>query len=250
VVYAEEVRIMKAPATLASPDIDRIRLALWLAVALALLFQLVGSYGQIPGLGPSPLEPAGGLLVFWLAGHCDGMDGPVVTLARKALETGNVNLVLPWVQAKDEGQIRHAFEHTTAVRKISSEARDLADMHFFETLVRVHRAGEGAPYTGLKPAGRDLGPAIPAADKALEDGSIDQVVHIITDAIQAGLRTHFERVMSKRNFDPNDVEAGREYVEAYVPYIHYVERLYQAASGAAHGHYAEEEQAAQGAHAH
>ena len=26
--------------------------------------------------------------------HCDGLDGPVVTAARKALESGNVNLVL------------------------------------------------------------------------------------------------------------------------------------------------------------
>jgi hypothetical protein len=49
-----------------------------------------------------------------------------------------------------------------------------------------------------------------------------------------------------KDFASNNVRAGREYVEAYVPYIHYVERLWQAASGAAHGHHAEEEEA----HAH
>jgi hypothetical protein len=188
--------------------------------------------------------------LFWFFGHCDGMDGPVVILAKKALEAENVNLVLPWVQKRDEAQIRHAFEHTAAVRKTNPSARELADMYFFETLVRVHRAGEGAPYTGIKPAGRDLGPAIPAADRALEDGSIDRVIKIITDAVQAGLRVHFDQAISKKNFDRNNVEAGREYVEAYVPYIHYAERLYQAATGAAHGHYEEEEHAAHGAHAH
>ena len=100
--------------------------------------------------------------------HCDGLDGPVVKGAQNALETGNVNLVLIWVQKKDEGELKKVFQQALAVRKLNPQAKELADMHFFETLVRIHRAGEGAPYTGLQPAGRDLGPAIPAADKALK----------------------------------------------------------------------------------
>src|SRR5512139_3206249 len=93
-------------------------------------------------------------------GHCDGLDGPVVTAAKAALETGKVEPVLIWVQNRDEDEIKKAFQKTLAVRKLNPEARELADYYFFETLVRIHRAGEGAPYTGLKPAGRDLGPAI------------------------------------------------------------------------------------------
>jgi hypothetical protein len=173
------------------------------------------------------------------------MDGPVVTLARRALDTGNVNLVLPWVRAQDEAQIREAFAHALAVRQLGGEARALADLHFFETLVRVHRAGEGAPYTGLKPAGRDLGPAVPAADRALEDGSIDKVLKVLNDAMRSGLHEHYHRAASRKDFAPDDVKAGREYVEAYVPYIHYVEKLWDTASASAHGHYAEPQ-----AHAH
>jgi hypothetical protein len=157
-----------------------------------------------------------------------------------------VNLVLPWVREQDEAEIREAFTHALAVRKLGAEAKDLADRHFFETLVRVHRAGEGAPYTGLKPAGRDLGPAIPAADHALHDGSIDKVLKVLNDAVRKGLHEHFHNAVALKDFASNNVRAGREYVEAYVPYIHYVERLWQAASGAAHGHHAEEEEA----HAH
>lgn len=115
-----------------------------------------------------------------VSAHCDTMDGPVVKAAQEALETGNVNLVLIWVQEKDEAQIKEAFNNTIAVRKLSPEAKELADMYFFETLVRVHRAGEGAPYTGLKPAGLDLGPAIPAADEALKTGSPDKLVKLLT----------------------------------------------------------------------
>lgn len=212
----------------------------WLPAALALVFlaadrtasALAGVESFLPGNGGEQL------LLAWAVGHCDGLDGPVVTLARKALAGRNVNVVLPWVRREDEAEIRAAFEHAIAVRALGPEAQRLADTHFFETLVRVHRAGEGAPYTGLKPAGRDLGPAIPAADRALEDGSVDPVVKLLQDAVRNGVHEHFHAAARRRKFDVDDVRAGRDYVEAYVPYIHYVERLWQAATGAAHGHHA------------
>ncbi len=173
--------------------------------------------------------------------HCDGMDGPVVTAAKKALETGNVNLVLIWVQKKDEGEIKEAFQKTLAVRKLNAEAQGLADMYFFETLVRIHRAGEGAPYTGLKPAGRDLGRAIPAADKAIANGAEEPLLKLLTDTMREGIHEQFKRVMAKKSFKKDDVDAGREYIEAYVVFIHYVERLYEAAKEPAPGHYPEAE---------
>jgi len=175
--------------------------------------------------------------------HCDGMDGPVVMAARKALETGNVNLVLIWVQKADEPEIRTAFQKTIAVRKLNAQARDLADMHFFETLVRVHRAGEGAPFTSLKPAGRDLGPAIPAGDKAITTGSTDALLKLLTDKVREQLNAHFQQVRAGSKYSPDDVEAGRRYVKAYVEYIHYVEQLYETTKNPAEGHYREGEAA-------
>ena len=192
-----------------------------------------------------PLVGALGVLAVAVLGiqvafaHCDGLDGPVVKAAQSALQTGNVNLVLVWVQQKDEPEIRAAFQQALVVRKQSSEAQALADRSFFETLVRIHRAGEGAPYTGLKPAGRDLGPAIPAADKALETGAVGPLQDLLATAVQHGLKEHFEALRTLRGYDPNDVAAGRRYVQAYVEYIHYVERLHEAATAAAEGHYAE-----------
>jgi hypothetical protein len=192
-----------------------------------------------------PVSPASNLCTLLVIGmmipglataHCDALDGPVVTLARKALDTGNVNLVLPWVPKDGEPEIRRAFDHTLSVRKLGPEAKNLADTFFFETVVRVHRASEGAPYTGLKPAGLDLGPAIPAADKALESGSTEAVEQLLTDAIRKGLHEHFHAAISQKAFTPDDVEAGRHYVEAYVPYVHYVEGLWEAATRSAKAH--------------
>lgn len=173
--------------------------------------------------------------------HCDGLDGPVVQAARQALETRNPALVLIWVQEKDEPEVRAAFERTLVVRALSADARELADRYFFETLVRLHRAGEGAPFTGLKPAGRDLGPAIPAGDEAVDTGSIEPVARLLGDVMQRGLREHFTETVAAKAFTPGDVAAGREYVKAYVEFIHYVERLYEAASTPAHGHVDETE---------
>lgn len=179
--------------------------------------------------------------------HCDGVDGPVAKAAHQALDAGNVNQVLIWVQKNDEAQIKHAFEHALDVRKLSPTAKDLADHYFLETLVRVHRAGEGAPYTGLKPAGRDLGPAIPAADKAIQTGSVEPVAKLLTKAVEKGLHDQYHAVAASKKFGVNDVEAGRKHVTAYVEYVHYVERLYDAAGKPAHGHQPE---TAAAAHAH
>lgn len=160
--------------------------------------------------------------------HCDTLDGPVVSAARKALDTGNANLVLVWVQKKDEAEIRNAFQRARNVRKGGGEAKELADMYFFETLVRVHRAGEGAGYTGLKPAGT-VEPPVAAADKAIETGKLQGLGKVISDRTEKGLHGHFEQVMAKKKYNPNDVEAGRAYSSAYVEFVHYAERLYDAA---------------------
>lgn len=165
--------------------------------------------------------------------HCDGVDGPVVTVARQSLDSGNVNPVLRWVRAEDEPAVRGAFKHASAVRKLGPDARHLADEYFFETVVRVHRAAEGAPSTGLKPAGRDLGPAIPAADAALKSGSPLALEKLLVDAVRHRLHEQFEGAHSLAKFNANDVAAGRRYVAAYVPYVHYVEQVWNTAAQSA-----------------
>lgn len=171
-----------------------------------------------------------------LLAHCDTVEGPVVTAAAKALETGDVNLVLIWIKPADEPEIESAFEQALSVRKLGGPAKDLADRYFFETVVRVHRAGEGAPYTGLKQAGSELAPAISASDQALSKGSSERVQTLLNDTMKHQLEERFQKVMSLKNYDKKDVNAGRQYVAAYVTFIHYAEGLYEAASGASTAH--------------
>lgn len=159
--------------------------------------------------------------------HCDSVDGPVVQSARRALASGDVNLVLPWIQPDQESVIRDAFARTVAVRKLNPDAERLADTWFFETLVRVHRQGEGAPYEGLKPAG-NVDPALRAADTAIDEGNIENLEKHLTTAVREGLHQRYHRVTKLKNFKSSDVNAGRDYVAAYVDFIHFAERLHQA----------------------
>ena len=170
------------------------------------------------------------------AAHCDTLDGPVVKAAQRALAERKVNHALIWVQEANEAEIKRVFEKTLAVRALGPAAKELADNYFFETLVRLHRAGEGAPYTGLKPAGLDLGPALPAGDKALETGDLAPVAKMITAAVDHGLHEHFRAAREKKAFPSQDVAAGRAFVKEYVRYIHYVEGLHLAATTKVHAH--------------
>ena len=173
--------------------------------------------------------------------HCDTLNGPVVQAARLALKTGEVTPVLKWVQPAAEVDVRAAFTRTIEVRAGSPAARDLADTWFFETVVRLHRAGEGEPFTGLKPAAVD--PALDAADSALETASGEDLIKLVVAHVSGELRARFVRTLEARQHADHNVDAGRAFVAAYVDYVHYVEALHNAGAG---GH----EGAAAGAPAH
>ncbi len=177
----------------------------------------------------------GGLLL-WPAtakAHCDTLNGPVVAAAKEALAKGNITPVLIWIKPENEAEVREVFTKALAVRSNGPEAQELADRYFFETLVRIHRAGEGAPYTGLK--AEEVEPPVAAADKALETGTMDDLVKLVTEKVAHGIRDRFQDTLAKKKHARESVEAGREFVEAYVPFTHYVEGIYVSAEGA-HGH--------------
>lgn len=168
--------------------------------------------------------------------HCDTVDGPVVAAAKVALETGDITPVLKWVRPEAESEIRAGFARALAVRQKGPDAQALADQFFFENLVRIHRAGEGAPYTGILPAGTPVEPAIALADQSLDSGNPDELVKAITHHAEEGIRERFARAAAAKKQADTSVAAGREFVEAYVEFTHYVERLHLNATTPASPH--------------
>lgn len=182
-----------------------------------------------------------GLTIFFLPGvadaHCDTMDGPVVNAAKMALTEKNVNIILPYVSKDSEKELKGAFEKTLVVRAGDKEARELADQYFFETAVRLHRAGEGEPYTGLKPAGLDHGPALPAAEKALASGSVDNLKKLMADTVAEVVEERFAQVMATRaGSNGGSVESARERVEAELRFEVFIHELYLTIKGTGDQH--------------
>lgn len=171
-----------------------------------------------------------------LSAHCDAVDGPVVTEARQAFAEGDVSPTLKWVGPQQEAEIRQAFAQAREVASAGEAGRALAERWFLETLIRLHREGEGAPYAGLKPAGQ-IDKAVALADKALVSGSVDALAEKIGNAVSQGIRKRFETASGLRAKSGESVEAGREFVEAYVDYVHYIEAIHRIVGGGApHAH--------------
>jgi len=169
--------------------------------------------------------------------HCDTMDGPVVFAAKEALVTKNVNHVLIWVQPTQEKEVIVAFE--AAINDPDKE------YDFFATLVRVHREGEGAEFEGLKPAGV-VEPIVQLSDQAIEQNDVAIVLDPLTKTLQQSITEQFQELQAKKDFSPDDVEAGREYVEHYVTFMHNVEGIDVTLHGSGHVHEGESHEESEG----
>jgi hypothetical protein len=135
--------------------------------------------------------------------HCDSLDGPVVKAAGRALAERNVDLVLPFVHEDGEQEVRD-------------------------------RAREGAPYTGLKPAGLGHGPVVPVAERAIETGSPDELVELLTGMVEEEIRGRFERLMRLKMQANGDLGANRAYVESMLGLEVWSHSIYQALHAAPH----------------
>jgi len=170
--------------------------------------------------------------------HCDTMDGPVVKAAKQALEAKDVNVILAYVPKQGEKEVINAFKKAGQAREGGTAAKEVADLYFFETAVRVHRAGEGAPYTGLKPAGLSVGPVIPVAEKAIETGSPDALIDLLCGFVRDEVTHRFQHMLHLKEHAGEGVDADRAYVSAMLGLQVWSHGLYQYTKADPHvGHH-------------
>ena len=164
--------------------------------------------------------------------HCDTTSGPVIPEAKAALEKGDVTPILKWIAKANEQEIKAAFAKAVAVRAKGPEAKELADQYFLETLVRLHRAGEGFPFTGIKDEAPEK--IVVLSDQALAAGSPDELIKKIQGHIGEAIRTKFNKVVEAAKNKDKSVEAGRAYVAAYIEYMHFIEEIHTAVMSTGH----------------
>ncbi len=168
--------------------------------------------------------------------HCDALDGPVALAAMEALERADPDLVLPYVPVASEAELLEAYARAAEARNCGAAAREVADRWFCETAVRLHRAGEGAPFTGLKPAGLDVGPVIPVAERAIDEGDPEPLVELLCAAVREEVEHRLQEVGSLGAHAADGVEAGRDYVSASLGLQVWAHGLALAAHARPHEH--------------
>ena len=171
-----------------------------------------------------------------LFAHCDTMDGPLITEAKEVFAKGDITPLMKWIKKEDEKELREVFLLAQKASKQGKEAKELAEMYFLENLVRIHRAGEGAPYTGIKPTGSPIDEAVARGDKALETGNVDELASLLSGKVKEEIQKRFSKAVELKKSAGKNVEAGRKYIEAYISYIHFVETIHGLIKESAHGH--------------
>ena len=181
------------------------------------------------------------------------MDGPVVMAARAALQQGRPDPVLAYVPAAAEAEMRDAFQRALAARAAGGAAAAVAEQWLFETAVRLHRAGEGQPFTGLRPAGLGFGPVVPLAEQALAGGDPRPLFRFLTDAMHQELHRRFDRarhLAQAAQEHLGDVAAARERTSAELSFMVWAHGTYLAFAKDPHASHAGQASAAAAAHGH
>ena len=171
--------------------------------------------------------------------HCDTAEGPAVKDGHKSLETGNINYALKWIPADGESELRGVFEKALHVRTLGPEAADLADRLFLETMVRIHRMGEGVGFTGIQPIGTQIDPVVKAADEAIAAGTDADLLQMAPQERRSELDKHFQAALVAKDFAVDDLIAARRYIAAYVTFFKYAEgedHAHHAPAGHSHEH--------------
>jgi hypothetical protein len=78
---------------------------------------------------------------------------------------------------------------------------------------------------------------------------VDALVKMVKDAVDKGIRERFGRTREAKEHADHTVEAGRKFVETYVEFTHYVERLHMDALTTS-GHIEEHKAGSEGQHRH
>jgi hypothetical protein len=77
---------------------------------------------------------------------------------------------------------------------------------------------------------------VPVAERAIETGSSEELLKLLTDTVEEQVRVRFEDVMRRKREAPGKgVKEMREYVEAMLGLEVYSHKLYECAHAKPHG---------------
>jgi hypothetical protein len=156
---------------------------------------------------------------------CNQHDGPVTRAAKRALETGNAQYILIWIQKESENTVKNLLERACCERTTRKDSHQRTTDWFFETVNRLHSAYYGPCNLDISTKSREEKEIILLVERACESGNVEELLTIIPDASAVEMRQCFEDVMKKRDYGGKNSAAGRVYISAVVDFIACVHHL-------------------------
>ena len=87
-----------------------------------------------------------------------------------------------------------------------------------------------------KSAKKTKAAAVKKADAALETGDVSELADRISSHVKAAVEEKFRHALEKKRSADESPEKGREFVEAYIAFVHTVEGIHELVMGGhAHG---------------
>jgi len=158
--------------------------------------------------------------------HCDRNDGPVTRAAKRALETGNAQHILIWIQEDSENTVKNLLEKACCERTTRNDAHNNTVDWYFGTVSRLHSAYHGTHNLNISTKTPEEKAIILLVERACESGNFEDLSPVIPDDCTGEMRQYFDDVMKMRNFDKKNSAAGRVYVSAVVNFITFVYHLH------------------------
>lgn len=139
--------------------------------------------------------------------------------AERALETGNANHILIWIPEESERTLRNLLERACCERRIQKDANNPVIRWYFNTIRHLHAAYCGHQNLDISTKTPEERKIISIAERACESGNFDEITTVVQNASWGEMRQRFQDLMKIRQYDAENIAAGRAYVSAFIAFI-------------------------------
>jgi hypothetical protein len=152
-------------------------------------------------------------------------DGPVISAAKRALETGNAHYILIWIPEESENTVKNLLEKAYCERYTQKNAYNHIVDWYFETINHLHSVHYGPYNLTISTKAPEEKTIIFLVERTCESGNFEEITTVIQDTPSGEMRQRFNDVMKKRNYGVENIAAGRVYVSAFTDFIAFVNNL-------------------------
>ena len=150
-------------------------------------------------------------------------NSPMMSAAKRALETGNAHHILVWIPEESENTLKNLLERAHCERTTGKDAHSNTVDWYFETINRLHSMYYGPHNLSISTKLPEEKAIILLVERACESGNFEEITTVITDTSAGEMRQCFNEVIKKRNYDA--ITAGRVCVSAFTDFIAFVNKL-------------------------